>query len=127
MAKLKRSAAGCPNDAVAQAMKRIGGRWKVLIIRDLLEGGGIGFNELQRRLGSVSPKMLSQQLSELQADGIVVRHEIVPEPPKTVRYELTPHGESLRPVIDALGVWGAKCLQKDDEVSSASLDRRRIA
>ena len=81
-----RKDAGCPYEATAQAMKRIGGRWKVLIIRYLLDNRSSGFNELERALEGVSPKMLSQQLSELREDGILHRHELVSAPPKVAAW-----------------------------------------
>lgn len=110
MARPKRVQAGCPDEASVQAMKRIGGRWKILIVRYLLQSKEAGFNELERVLDGVSAKMLSQQLRELQDDGIVLRHELVSEPPKVVRYELTSLGRSLEPVVDELAKWGQRAL-----------------
>lgn len=115
MAKPTRALGGCPYEGAAQAMKRLSGRWKVLIVRRLLEVRSAGFNELQRSLGTVSAKMLNQQLSELQADGILTRHELVSSPPKTVRYELSELGATLAPVIDALAEWGTRAANMTDD------------
>ncbi|XWN33634.1 MAG: helix-turn-helix domain-containing protein [Devosia sp.] len=106
MARPKNSHEDCPYEAALQALKCIGGRWKVLIIRRLLVDGPCGFNTLQRSLDGVSAKMLAQQLKELEVDGILRRREIVATPPKTVVYSLTALGEELRLVIDALTHWG---------------------
>ncbi len=112
MARPKRSHDDCPYETSIQALKCIGGRWKVLIVRRLLADGVIGFNALQRALGDVSAKMLSQQLRELQDDGVVVREELVSEPPKTVHYRLTPLGLKLEPVVEALSGWGRDWLEQ---------------
>lgn len=107
MARPKRSLGDCPYESALQALKCIGGRWKVLIVQRLIEDGEVGFNALQRALGGVSAKMLAQQLRELETDGIVSRREVVSDPPKTVRYALTEAGRALAPVIEALAAWGA--------------------
>lgn len=107
MARPKRSRDDCPYDAAAQALKCLGGRWKILIVKRLVADGSIGFNELQRLTPGVSAKMLTQQLRELEADGLVRRREIVSSPPKTVRYELTELGAAAEPSIDALAAWGS--------------------
>ena len=107
MARPKRRHDDCPYETAAQAMKCIGGRWKILVLRRLLAEGPAGFNELQRALTGVSAKMLAQQLGQLEEDGVLTRVELVSEPPKTVRYSLTPLGQELGPVIDALSSWGA--------------------
>ncbi|MEM7714749.1 MAG: helix-turn-helix domain-containing protein [Cyanobacteria bacterium P01_A01_bin.68] len=86
----------------------IGGRWKVLIIRELLLGVR-RFGELQRALPGVTQKMLTQQLREMEQDGIVHR-EVYPEIPPKVEYSLTPLGESLQPILLAMHEWGAKQL-----------------
>ncbi|MEO1200548.1 MAG: helix-turn-helix domain-containing protein [Pseudomonadota bacterium] len=112
MARPRRDHRDCPYEAAAQAMKCIGGRWKILIVRYLLDRDAAGFNELQRVLPGVSPKMLTQQLRELATDGVVLRHELVSDPPKTVRYRLTPLGRDLAPVSAALSVWGQAWLER---------------
>ncbi|WP_051963159.1 winged helix-turn-helix transcriptional regulator [Deinococcus misasensis] len=82
----------------------IGGRWKVSILY-LLFLRPHRFAELRRKLTPVTEKMLIQQLRELESDGVVQRRVFGEVPPK-VEYSLTSHGESLRPVIDAMVRWG---------------------
>ncbi|MGB7949425.1 MAG: helix-turn-helix domain-containing protein [Candidatus Binatia bacterium] len=82
----------------------IGGKWKLLILRELLNGIS-RFGELRRRLSGVSEKVLSQHLRELETDGIIER-KIYAEVPPRVEYSLTPAGETLKPIIDGLHEWG---------------------
>ncbi|MEM1235673.1 MAG: helix-turn-helix domain-containing protein [Pseudomonadota bacterium] len=92
---------GCP---VEGALEQISGKWKGLIVFHLLSGT-LRFNELQRRLGTVTQRSLTKQLRELEADGILSRtvHAVVPP---HVDYALTEKGAQLRPVIMALQAWG---------------------
>lgn len=92
---------GCP---VEITLHILGGRWKVLILRELFRGTR-RFNELHRALPGVTQKMLTQQLRELeQAD--VVERQVYPQVPPKVEYRLTPVGETLKPVLDAMHAWG---------------------
>jgi DNA-binding HxlR family transcriptional regulator len=84
----------------------IGGRWKVLILYHLF-GGAKRFSELQRALPGVTQKMLTQQLREMERDGIVSR-TVFPQVPPRVEYALTPRGETLKPVVRAMCQWGLK-------------------
>jgi len=90
------------------ALKVIQGRWKLLILRELLEGVR-RFSDLQRSLAGVqqgvSQKVLTAQLRELEADG-VVRRTIYPEVPPRVDYALTELGRELVPVLEGLHAWG---------------------
>lgn len=92
---------GCP---VEQALKTIGAKWTMLILRDLLQGPR-RFGELRRSLGEVSPKTLAQRLRELEFEGILER-TVYPEVPVRVVYRLTRKGESLQDVIGAIRHWG---------------------
>lgn len=83
----------------------IGGKWKMLIIYLLAENQPVRFNELKRRIGPITYKMLSSQLKELEADGLVDRKEYPQVPPK-VEYRLTPKAETLIPVMEQLCDWG---------------------
>ncbi|WP_059043050.1 winged helix-turn-helix transcriptional regulator [Paenibacillus rubinfantis] len=83
----------------------IGGKWKMLILYLLAEDQPVRFNEMKRRLGPVTYKMLSSQLKELEADGLVDRKEYPQIPPK-VEYRLTPKAETLIPVMEQLCDWG---------------------
>ncbi|MGB3758641.1 MAG: helix-turn-helix domain-containing protein [Rivularia sp. (in: cyanobacteria)] len=98
---------------VETTLQIIGGRWKVLIIRELLLGIR-RFGELQRALPGVTQKMLTQQLREMEQDGIVHR-EVYAEIPPKVEYSLTSLGESLQPILNAMHEWGAKQLSVSSE------------
>jgi DNA-binding HxlR family transcriptional regulator len=91
---------------VETTLKVIGGRWKVLIIRELITGVK-RFGELQRGLPGITQKMLTQQLRELEEDGVVHREVYAQIPPK-VEYSLTPMGESLKPILYAMHDWAVK-------------------
>ncbi|NJL80935.1 MAG: helix-turn-helix transcriptional regulator [Richelia sp. RM2_1_2] len=95
---------------VETTLKLIGGRWKVLIIRELLSGVK-RFGELQRALLGITQKMLTQQLREMEEHGIVHRKVYAEIPPK-VEYSLTPLGESLQPILQAMHEWGVKHLHQ---------------
>lgn len=91
----------CP---VSTTLEIIGGKWKVLIIHHLAKDTR-RFNELQRLLGSVTQRMLTLQLRELENDGIVHREVYAQVPPK-VEYSLTHFGKTLIPVIESMYQWG---------------------
>jgi DNA-binding HxlR family transcriptional regulator len=89
----------------ARTLERVGDRWSLLVIRDLLTGAK-RFTDLMDRLGGITPKTLSQRLRELEESAIVTASR---EPGRReVWYSLTPAGADLGPVIDALGWWGLK-------------------
>ena len=81
----------------------IGGRWKVLLIQQLMVGVK-RFNELHRALAGITHKTLTQQLREMEADGIVSR-KVYPQIPPKVEYSLTPLGTTLKPVLVAMHNW----------------------
>ena len=91
----------CP---VETTLLLIGDKWKVMILRDLMTGTK-RFGALRRSIPAISQKMLTQQLRAMEADGLVHR-EVYAEVPPRVEYLLTETGESLRPVLDAMNVWG---------------------
>ncbi|MBO1501251.1 winged helix-turn-helix transcriptional regulator [Serratia proteamaculans] len=93
--------ASCP---VEITLKVIGGKWKVLIIHFLLEGTK-RFGELTRCLGPISPKILAQQLRELEDDGLVVRKDFGEIPPR-VEYAMSSLGNTLSPILYAMADWG---------------------
>ena len=82
----------------------ISDKWKVLILRDLLDGTK-RFSELRRSVGSVSQKVLTANLRQMERDGLVHR-EVYPEVPPRVEYSLTELGKSLKPILDSLRAWG---------------------
>ncbi|UHA73370.1 winged helix-turn-helix transcriptional regulator [Paenibacillus sp. 481] len=92
------------------ALEVVGGKWKSIILYHLTTGKK-RTNELRRLIPDITQKMLTQQLRELEKDGIINRiiyHEI---PPK-VEYELSEYGLSLRTVLDSLCLWGERHLEK---------------
>jgi len=93
----------CPAETT---LKAISGRWKLLILRELFQGIK-RFGELQRALHGITQKMLTEQLRELEADGIVHR-EVYPQIPPKVEYSLTELGQSLKPIIETMHEWGEK-------------------
>ncbi len=93
-----------PDCPVRRSLDVVGSKWTLLIIRDLLTQPR-RFGELLITLGEVSPKVLTERLRALEADGILTR-TVFPEVPLRVEYALTDRGRALHPVIDALAVWG---------------------
>ena len=99
--------ASCP---VERTLEVIGGRWKVLILRELFPGVR-RFGQLHRALHGITQKMLTQQLREMEEDGIIHREIYLQVPPK-VEYSLTPLGESLKPILDSMHEWGVRHLDE---------------
>ncbi len=104
--------------AVESTLDVIGGRWKVLILRELLYGTR-RFNELHRSLQGITQKMLTQQLRELEEEGIIHREVYLQVPPK-VEYSLTETGKTLKPILDAMHEWGVKHLERQLERQQSS-------
>lgn len=92
----------CP---VETTLSLIGNKWQVLILRDLSLNGTMRFKELQRSIGKISQKVLTTNLRSMEESGIVSREAFAEVPPR-VGYSLTELGQSLRPVLDAMRVWG---------------------
>ena len=93
----------CP---VERALEVIGGKWTMLILRELYFGTR-RFGELRVALTGISPKTLTERLRILEQQGIVAR-KIYPEVPPRVEYSLTGRGRTLGPIIDAMREWGAQ-------------------
>ena len=91
----------CP---VATTVALIGSKWKLLIMRNLLSRPW-RFNELKKDLDGVSQKVLTDSLRSMEADGLLTR-TVYPEVPPRVEYTLTELGYSLRPILEAMRVWG---------------------
>ena len=105
----------CP---VATTVQLIGSKWKLLILRNLLARPW-RFNELRKDLEGISQKVLADSLRALESDGIVAR-TVYPEVPPRVEYSLTPLGESMKPILDAMEKWGTEykkrlCTDADNE------------
>ena len=92
----------CP---LNHAMSVIGGKWKVQIICTLNNKGSLRYNELRRKLDGVSNAALANALKELEADGLVIRHEFL-EVPVRVEYETTELCDKLMPILESLSDWG---------------------
>jgi DNA-binding HxlR family transcriptional regulator len=92
----------CP---VTVTLDKIGGRWKALIIYNLM-GGAKRYSALKRDMSGITEKMLIQQLKELETDELVVR-EVKPVVPPHVTYSLSPAGKSLMPILAAMAAWGS--------------------
>lgn len=91
---------------VERTLDVIGNKWTTLIIRELLSGTK-RFGELRMALTGISPKTLSDRLKELEAHGVITRC-IYAEVPPRVEYDLTKQGLELKPILDAMGAWGAR-------------------
>jgi DNA-binding HxlR family transcriptional regulator len=89
---------------VEAALKVIAGRWKLVILFHLFGGKVLRFSDLERAIPAISQKMLSQQLRQLEVDGMV-RRVVHPQVPPKVEYALTSWGQSLCPALDALLKW----------------------
>ena len=101
--KTKEELPACP---VATAVALIGGKWKLLIMRNLLQRPW-RFNELKKDLEGISQKVLTDSLRSMEADGIITR-TVYPEVPPRVEYALSDLGESMRPIMDAMEIWGTE-------------------
>lgn len=95
-----------PTCPVATTVQLIGGKWKLLIIRNLLNRPW-RFNELQKSLEGISQKVLTDSLRSMEKDEIVIR-TVFPEIPPKVEYSLSELGESMRPIIDSMAQWGTE-------------------
>ena len=97
----------CP---VEVTLSLIGDKWKILIIRDLLDGTK-RFSQLKKSLPGISQKVLTQNLRTMEESGLLHR-EVFAEVPPRVEYTLTPRGHSIKPVLESLARWG-KDYQQD--------------
>lgn len=99
---------GCPVEA---SLSLIEGKWKGVVLHHLLEEGTLRFAELRRRMPDATPRVLTRQLREMEADGLVARRATA-EAGLRVDYAATPLGQSLRPVVGALRDWGNAWLRR---------------
>ena len=102
----------CP---IEHTVNLIGHKWKVLILRNLFNNGTQRFSELSKGINGISQKMLTQQLRQLEIDGIIFR-KIYPEVPPKVEYSLTALGKSLKPILDEMNTWGIEHLKQSNQV-----------
>ena len=104
--------ASCPSESrcpVEATLGLVGGKYKALILWKLIPGA-MRFSELRRAVPAATPKMLTQQLRELEEDGLVHR-EIFPVIPPRVEYSLTEFGHTIRPVLESMYTWGTGYLE----------------
>ena len=94
---------------LARAMELVGGRWTLLIVRDLL-GGPKRFTDLRKGLPGIPTNVLSARLRELEEDGIV-RRAVLSRPASGLAYELTEYGADLEAAVVTLGMWGARSME----------------
>jgi len=98
---MKKNVSGC---SVEEAMRVIGGRWRLLLVSYLLDGSK-RFNELRRDMPQISQRVLTAELRALEDAGLVIR-TVYPEVPPRVEYCLSPDGDRLRPVVDVVKTFG---------------------
>lgn len=109
----------CPstyNCPVEATLELIGGKYKALILFHLIEGK-LRFSELQRNIPKATPKMLTQQLRELERDNLLLR-TVYPVIPPKVEYQLTDFGKSIIPVLESMCNWGSNYL--NGQISAVS-------
>ena len=99
----------CP---ILCAMEVIGSKWKLPIVWYLHEKENTRYNELKRRIPGITNIMLTKSLREMEKEGLILRSELIPEPPKVVEYSLTPLGKELIPALNELYAWGQKVMNK---------------
>ncbi len=110
-------ASNCP---VEITLSLIGDKWKVMILRDLM-GGTKRFGELKRSVGRISQKVLTTQLRDMEATGLLHRKVYAEVPPK-VEYTLSETGYSLKPVLEAMTLWGEEYKRKSEVKTSFNLE-----
>jgi DNA-binding HxlR family transcriptional regulator len=103
----------CP---VAMAAEVLCTRWTVIVLRELM-AGSTRFNALRRGLPRMSPALLSKRLKDLEAAGVVKRSKAAGEP-GAYDYALTPAGKELKPVVEAIGVWGHRWVQTESSLDN---------
>ena len=106
-----------PECPVATTVQIIGNKWKLLILRNLFSRPW-RFNELHKSLEGISQKVLTESLRSMEADGIIIRTVFAEVPPR-VEYSLSELGETMRPILDAMEVWGND--YKQNNISGKSI------
>lgn len=107
LAKPIESKSGC----IANAMDIIGSKWTALILRDLTSGPK-RFSELEKSVGNINPRTLSQRLDDLEKHGIITKASFAEVPPR-IEYTLTHKGQDLLPILKQMATWGEKYYTKD--------------
>lgn len=110
--KTESSVKELPTCPVETTLTLISDKWKVLILRDLLQGTK-RFGELKKSIGHVSQKVLTSQLRQMEESGLLTR-KIYTEVPPRVEYTLTDVGYSLKPIMDAMWAWGEEYKRRNE-------------
>lgn len=110
--KLKHKIYNCPIEAT---LEFIGGKYKTIILWHLVDKV-LRYSELRKLIPQATPKMLTQQLRELEENGLIKR-TIYPVVPPKVEYSLTEYGKTLIPVLDVMKQWGKNCIEKNNVTS----------
>jgi DNA-binding HxlR family transcriptional regulator len=98
---------------IASAMEIVGNKWTALILRDLFSGPK-RFCELEKSVGTINPRTLSQRLDTLEEHGIITKHNFAEVPPRT-EYTLTNKGHDLLPILKQMAAWGTKYSDKSPD------------
>lgn len=96
---------------IASAMEIIGSKWTALILRDLANGP-MRFSELEKSVGAINPRTLSQRLDDLERHNIITKRSFAEVPPR-IEYTLTSKGHDLIPVLQSMAAWGNKYYEAD--------------
>ena len=110
-----------PNCPVEVTLTLISNKWKILIIRDLLEGTK-RFGELKKSVTNISQKVLTSNLREMEENNLLTR-KVYPEVPPKVEYSLTEIGKSLSPLLDAMDEWGTGYKEKKHNKEKETVNR----
>lgn len=107
MAEFEKKIRSVTDTPFGYTLSMIGGKWRLVLLYWLVEAQPVRFNELQRKIGTITYKALSRELKEMEADGLVQRKEYPQVPPK-VEYSLTEKGASLYPIMEQMCQWGTE-------------------
>jgi DNA-binding HxlR family transcriptional regulator len=111
---------GC--SSIKVTLDVMGGKWKPLIMY-LLVDKTLRFSELQRSISKITQKMLTEQLRELEKDGLILR-KVYPQVPPKVEYSMTPYGKTLLPVLETMHNWG-QSHREVEHVKNQSLEKNK--
>ena len=111
----------CP---VSATIRLIGGKYKALLLWHLT-GRTLRFGQLSRLVPEATPKMLTQQLRELETDGLILR-TVYPVVPPRVEYSLTELGKSLFPILEAMYAWGSALMEREGKTPECSMCRDKL-
>lgn len=107
MEKFEKRIVSLTDTPFGYTLSMIGGKWRLVILYWLVEYDTIRFNELQRKIGTITYKTLSTELKEMETDGLIIRREYPQIPPK-VEYSLSEKGRSLLPIMEIMCKWGTE-------------------